>query len=120
MDFDPLSRALTSGGFSARPQFVRPVPIFFRRTLRTASALPQRMSQRGDILVPKVAMPCFIHRGLMRLLGMLVRDLGVLKSLPGALLPGLVILLLMGFRGATMSWAGRYVQLRRRVGMDSS
>jgi hypothetical protein len=53
----------------------------------------------------------FIHRGPMRLLGMLVRFLGVLKSLPGALLPGLVILLLMGFRGATMSVGGLIVQL---------
>jgi len=69
------------------------------------------MSQRGDILVPKGGDAMFIHRGLMRLLGMLVRDLGVLKSLPGALLPGLVILLLMGFRGATMSVGGSIVQL---------
>jgi hypothetical protein len=69
------------------------------------------MSQRGDILVPKGCDAMFIHRGLMRLLGMLVRDLGVLKSLPGALLPGLVILLLMGFRGATMSVGGAIVQL---------
>jgi hypothetical protein len=69
------------------------------------------MSQRGDILVPKGGDAMFIHRGLMRLLGVLVRDLGVLKSLPGALLPGLVILLLMGFRGATMSVGGTIVQL---------
>jgi hypothetical protein len=47
----------------------------------------------------------------MRLLGVLVRYLGVLKSLPGALLPGLVILFLMGFRGTTMSVGGAIVQL---------
>jgi hypothetical protein len=69
------------------------------------------MSQRGDILVPKGGDAVFIHRGLMRQLGVLVRYLGVLKSLPGAFLPGLVILLLMGFRGATMSVGGTIVQL---------
>jgi hypothetical protein len=69
------------------------------------------MSQRGDVLVPKDGDAVFIHSGLMRLLGMLVSFLGVLKSLPGALLPGLVILLLMGFRGAAMSMGGLIVQL---------
>jgi hypothetical protein len=69
------------------------------------------MSQRSDVLVPEDGDTVFIHCGLMRLLGMLVRFLGVLKSLPGALLPGLVILLLMGFGGATMSVGGTIVQL---------
>jgi hypothetical protein len=69
------------------------------------------MSQRGDFLVPKGGDAVFIHRFPMRLLGMLVSFLGVLKSLPGELLPGLVILLLMGFRGATMSVGGTIVQL---------
>jgi hypothetical protein len=53
----------------------------------------------------------FIHRFPMRLLGMLVSFLGVLKSFPGELLPGLVILFFMGFRGATMSVGGTIVQL---------
>jgi hypothetical protein len=69
------------------------------------------MSQCGDVLVPKGGDAVFIYRGPMRLLGMLVSFLGVLKSLPGALLPGLVILLLMGFRGAAMSVGGAIVQL---------
>jgi hypothetical protein len=69
------------------------------------------MSQRGDILVPKGCDAMFIHRGPMRLLGMLVRFFGILESLPGALLPGLVILLLMGFGGAAMSVGGLIVQL---------
>jgi hypothetical protein len=42
---------------------------------------------------------------------MLVRLPGVLQSLPGKLLPGLVILLLMGFRGAAMGVGGHIVQL---------
>lgn len=47
----------------------------------------------------------------MRLLGLLVGLLGVFKSLPGELLPGLVILLVMGHRGAPMSVGGKVVQL---------
>jgi hypothetical protein len=35
----------------------------------------------------------------------------MLKSLPGALLPGFVILLPMGFRSAAMSVGGNVVQL---------
>jgi hypothetical protein len=69
------------------------------------------MSQRGDILVPKIGDAVFVHSGQMRLLGMLVSLLGVLKSLPGALLPGLAILLLMSFRGTPMSVGGTIVQL---------
>jgi len=61
--------------------------------------------------VPKDGDAVFIHSGPVRLLGMLVSFLGVLESLPGALLPGLVILLLMGFRGAAMSVGGTIVQL---------
>ncbi len=53
----------------------------------------------------------FIHRFPVYLLGMLMSFLGVLKSLPGELLPGLVILFFMGFRGATMSVGGTIVQL---------
>jgi len=37
--------------------------------------------------------------------------LGMLKSLPGALLPGLMILFLMGLRSATMRVGGTVVQL---------
>ena len=80
------------------------VPVFFRRSLRTASGLPQRMSQRGDLLVPKGGDAVFIHSGPMRLLGVLV-------SFLRALLPGLVILLLMGLRGSAMSVGGTIVQL---------
>ena len=69
------------------------------------------MSQRGDLLMPKRGDAMFIHSGLMRLLGMLVSFLRVLQSSPGEFLPGLVILLLMGFRGTTMSVGGTIVQL---------
>jgi hypothetical protein len=69
------------------------------------------MRQRGDLLVPEGCYAVFIHSGPMRLLGVLVSFLRVLKSLPGALLPGLVILLLMGLRGSAMSVGGTIVQL---------
>jgi Cu/Ag efflux pump CusA len=73
--------------------------------------LPQRISQRRDVLVPKERDAVFIHSVPVCLLGMLVSFLGVLKSLPGALLSGLVILFFMGFRSATMSVGGTIVQL---------
>jgi hypothetical protein len=69
------------------------------------------MSQRCDVLVPKYREAVFIQSVPGRLLGMLVSLPGVLKSLPGELLPGLVILLLMGFGSATMSVSGIIVQL---------
>jgi hypothetical protein len=52
-----------------------------------------------------------IHSFPMRLLGMLVGRLGMLKSLPGKLLPGLVILLVMGYRGTAMRVGSDIVQL---------
>jgi len=61
--------------------------------------------------VPKDGDAVFIDSGPVCLLRMLVSYLGVLKSLPGALLSGLVILFFMGFRSATMSVGGTIVQL---------
>jgi hypothetical protein len=69
------------------------------------------MSQRRDVLVPKDCEAVFVYIVPVRLLGMLVSLLGVFKSLPGALLPGLMILFLMRFRGAAMSLGGTVVQL---------
>jgi hypothetical protein len=69
------------------------------------------MSQRCDVLVPKDRDAVFIHSFPVCLLSMLVSFLGVLKSLPGALLSGFVILFFMGFRSATMSVRGTVVQL---------
>jgi hypothetical protein len=69
------------------------------------------MSQRRNLAMPKGRDAVLIHRALVRLLGMLVRLLGVLQSPPGEFLPGLVILFLMGLRGATMSVRGAIVQL---------
>lgn len=48
----------------------------------------------------------------MRLLGLLMRFLGMFESLPGELLPGEVILLLMGYSGTSVSVRGKVVQLR--------
>jgi hypothetical protein len=69
------------------------------------------MSQPRDVLVPEDREAVFVHSGPARLLAMPMSLLGVLQSLPGALMPGLVILFLMGFRGATMSVGGAIVQL---------
>jgi hypothetical protein len=69
------------------------------------------MSQRLDVLVPKDRHAVFIHSATVRQLGMLVSLLGVFQSLPGALLPGFMILLLMGFGSAPMSVGGTIVQL---------
>src|SRR5271157_1225124 len=90
-------------------------PVLVRRSLRTASGLPQRMSQLGDVLAPKGCDAVFIHGGPMRLLGMLVSLLGVFQSLPGALLPGLVVLLFMGLGGAAMSVGGLIVKFGRAL-----
>jgi hypothetical protein len=69
------------------------------------------MRQHCDILVPEDRYAVFIHSVPVRLLGVLVSFLGVLKSLPGALLSGLVVLFFVGFRSATMSVGGTIVQL---------
>jgi hypothetical protein len=69
------------------------------------------MSQRGDVLVPEDCEAVFVHSGPVRLLAMPMSLLRVLQSLPGALVPGLVVLLFMGFRGATMSVSGGIVLL---------
>ena len=69
------------------------------------------MGQHRDVLVPKRGDAVFIHSGPVRLFGMLESLLGVLKSPPGELLPGLVVLFLVGFRSATMSVGGTIVQL---------
>ena len=61
--------------------------------------------------MPKDRDAVFIHGTPMRLPRPLKSLLGVFQSLPGELLPGLVILLLMGFRGTTMSVCGIVVQL---------
>ena len=94
------------------PQFLRGTePVIFRRSLRTVSGLPQRMSQRRDFRVPKRGDTMFIHSASVRLFGMLVSLLGVLQSPSGELLPSLVVLFLMGFRSAAMSVCGTIVQL---------
>jgi hypothetical protein len=70
------------------------------------------MSQHRDVLVSEDRDPVFIHSVPIRLLGMLVGLLGMLESSPGTLLPRLVILFLMSFRGTTMCVGGIIVQLR--------
>ena len=96
---------------AAGPQFLCGVePVFLRRPVPTASTLPQRIGQRRDILVPKDRNAVFIHGSPMHLPSLLKSLLGVFQSLPGELLPGLMILLLMGIRRTTMSVGGIVVQ----------
>jgi hypothetical protein len=111
MDADPLSVYSLVETFSARPQFLRGTePVFFRRSLRTASGLPQRMSQHRNVLVTEGRNDTFILRSLKRPLFVLVSLLGVLKSSPRVFVPGLVVLFLMGFGSTPMSVGGNIVQ----------
>jgi hypothetical protein len=68
------------------------------------------MSQDCGILVRKHRDAVFVHSVPLRQPGMLVSLLGILKSPPGQLLSGLMVLFLMGFRGAAMSVGGAIVQ----------
>ena len=96
----------------ARAQLVhRTEPVLFRRSFRTASALPQRIGQFGDFAVPKDRDAVFIHRLPVHSRGVVVSPLGVLKSLPGVFLSGLVILLFVHLRSSAMSMSGTLVQL---------
>ena len=61
--------------------------------------------------MPKRRDAVFIHSVWVSLPGTLVSLWGVLQSLPGALLAGLMILFLMGFLSARMSVGGAFVQL---------
>ena len=69
------------------------------------------MSQDRYVLVPEHRDAVFVQKAPVRLLGKLVSLLGVLQSTPGALLPGFVILFLVGFGGATVGVRGGVVQL---------
>ena len=100
------------GTFSAGPQFVRGTePVLFRRSFRTASRLPVLMRERRNLFVTEDREAMNTERVPMRLPGLLKRLLGMLQRLPGVFLPGLVVLFLMGFRGAAMSVGGTVVQL---------
>jgi hypothetical protein len=69
------------------------------------------VSQFGNVGVPKNRDAVFVYGGPVRPRGMLVSPFRVFQSLPGELLAGLVILLFMSFRGATMCVGRIIVQL---------
>jgi hypothetical protein len=112
MDSDPLDvRSLLEATWAA-PQFLSGMePVFFRRSFRTASGLPQFMSHRCDLPVPNKRAVMFLRSVPMRILGVHVSFFGVFKRLSGKLLPGLVFLLVMGYRGAPMRLGSNVVQL---------
>jgi hypothetical protein len=69
------------------------------------------MRQFGDLGMPKGRDAASIHSSLFDLSCMLICQLGMFKSLSGALLSRLVISFFMGFRSATMHVGGAVVQL---------
>ena len=73
------------------------------------------MGAGGDLVMPEggdavLRMPRGL-RGMMRLLGPLQRDAGVLQSLPGMFLPGEMLLLSPMFGCAAMRVRGRFMKL---------
>jgi hypothetical protein len=75
---------------TAGPQFFHGMePVFLRRSVRTASGLPEFMSEGGDVLMPERG-DAMSHGSR---LSMLRSVLGVLEGLPGMLLSSQVILL---------------------------
>jgi hypothetical protein len=70
---------------------------------------------RCDVPTPKDSEAVLIHRFPLRVFGMLISHFGVLKSLAGQFLPGLAILLVMGYRRTSMSECGKVVQLGRSL-----
>ena len=68
------------------------------------------MRQFGDFGMPKDGDAVFIHNSALDMRGMPISLFGVFKTLPGALVCGLMILFLMGLRGQTMRMSGRVVQ----------
>ena len=97
------------------PQFFRgAIPIFFRRSFRTAPALPKSISECGDVLLFGFvsdyagAMP-----GHMRLLSFVqVSLVGVLKGLSGAFMSGQVILLSVMLGAGAMGVGGKVTAFR--------
>ena len=90
---------------TARSQFFhRVVPIFLRRSLWTASGLPEFASEGCDVLMPEWG-DAMANRGRLSLL---MSFLGVLEGLPRMLLSRQVILFsvllsnTMGMRGLVM------------------
>ena len=68
------------------------------------------MSQDRGVPVRKDRDAVFVHGVPVRLAGMIVSLLGILKSPPGQLLSGLMVLFLMGIGGAAMGVGGDIVQ----------
>ena len=73
--------------------------------------MPQAEGRRSDVLFADDSGAGAFQGTPERLLRMLECPLGVLKSLPGALVPAGVILFPMSYRGASMSMRSDVVQL---------
>jgi len=95
--------------------FYGAMPIFFRRSFRTVPALPERVSECGDVpLIEFVSDPFGAMPGpgpLMLLLCVQVRRIGVLKALPGAFMSAQVIFFSVVFGAGTMGMGGNVTVL---------
>jgi hypothetical protein len=90
-------------------------PIFFRRSFWAAPALPQVISECGD--VPLFGFVSGFHGAmrlaglLMRLLCLLVSHIGVFEALSGAFMPGQVIFFSVVLGAAAMSVGSKVMVL---------
>ncbi len=69
------------------------------------------MGARGDLLMPEGGDAVLVLASMVRLLGPLIRDAGVLQSLTGMFLPGEMLLLSTMFGCAAMRVRGRFMKL---------
>jgi hypothetical protein len=91
----------------AGPQYVYgAMPIYFWRSLRTASVLPKLVSQRGDFLLVGWVSAMPGPGSLMLRLGVQVCLIGVLQRLSGTFVSGQVILLSVALGAGTMGVCG--------------
>jgi hypothetical protein len=98
--------------FCACTQFLSGIkPVLIRRSLRATPGLPQFMSENRDVIVSKGHYSVSIERGRMQLHGGPVGLLGVLQRLPGVLVSGLMVLLLVRLRRVAMNVGGIVMQL---------
>ncbi len=85
-------------------------PVLVGRSIRTASGFPQTMGKNGYVFVSKAGGSA-TNRNRMRVIRMLVSLLGMFKSLAGALMTGLMVLLFVGLRSNKMGVRSALVQL---------
>ena len=81
-------------------------PIFFRGSFRTAPVLPEFVRECGDVLLTGRVRAMFPAGALMFLLRLQVSLIGMLMGLPGAFMPGQMILLSVVLGAGAMGMGG--------------